>query len=116
MTPDIKPAVTVVTAPPEITIYNAEEGFRQPLRAAAQGGASLVVADLTGVTFMDAVGIGVLVGAFKLGRQQSPQCSIGVACSNPDILRVFRVMGLLHRVFDIRASVEEFITDAGAGA
>jgi anti-sigma B factor antagonist len=103
--------VTVVSAPKEITVYNADRVFRLPLRAAVASGASLVVADLTSVEFMDAVGLGVLTGAFKLGKQRTPQVAIGVVCSREPVLRLFRITGL-SRVFDIRGAVEEF-TDCG---
>ncbi|HZR50153.1 MAG TPA: STAS domain-containing protein [Streptosporangiaceae bacterium] len=96
---------TMITAPADLNIYEVPR-FRRILRDAIEhGSADLVIADLTGVEFTDAVGCGVLVAAQRLAESRGRR--LGVACDREPVLRLFLVLGLTKH-FDIRDSVEAF--------
>lgn len=100
---ETKTAITVVTAPPSVDMYTVQE-FRKALHSAIETGV-LVVADLNGVGFMDALGCGVLVGALRVA--QARDCRFGIACDWEPTLRLFLLLGL-SKVFDIRPELREF--------
>jgi len=108
--PDIKTAVTVITAPERINHYNAHYAFRRPLNDAILQDVPLVVADLNQVERMDSLAIGILVGAQRLCTERGTR--FGVACSSETVLRVFRRMAL-GGFFDVRDSAGAF-TEAPA--
>ena len=54
-------------------------------------GASLII-DLSGLTYCDSTGISILVGAYH--RAKAAGAVLALAGVNPDISRVFRVIGL----------------------
>jgi anti-sigma B factor antagonist len=71
-----------------------------------------LVVDLQHVTFVDASGLGVLVGALK--RVRGHRGSVRVVCSQERIITVFRVTGL-SEYFPIHANHEDAIAYARAG-
>lgn len=72
--------------------------FRQKLMGTCVGG-EVVVVDLAAVTFLDATGLGVLVGAKKRARAAGGR--IVVAGARPPIFRVFDLTGLAA-AFDVQ--------------
>lgn len=58
---------TVVTVVGQLDVATAPE-FRQVLVEAQFGGASQVVVDVSGIEFVDSMGLGVLVGGHKRAR------------------------------------------------
>lgn len=82
---------TVLRPEGEIDVATAPE-LRQNLIDAINGGATRVVVDMAGVTFIDSTGLGVLVGAMK--RATSRGGEVVVERVPPAIRRVFEVTGL----------------------
>ncbi len=69
----------------------------------ADEGKSAVVVDLSGVTFIDSVGLGVLVGGRK--RARSNDGDLVLVATGRNVLRVLDLTGLT-RVFDIHGDRE----------
>lgn len=77
-------------------------------------GASSVVVDLSGTTFIDSMALGTLLAGMKRLRARGGRFRVVVA--SPDIRRIFEVT-LLDRVFDLDRSLDEAVAAAqGAGA
>jgi anti-sigma B factor antagonist len=74
--------------------------LRERLSEAIESGAKVVVVDLSGVTFVDSMTLGVLLGAVKRLRQRGGELRIIV--DDPHVRRVFEIT-LLDRVFDLYA-------------
>jgi len=84
----------VVTAAGEIDISTATR-LRERLFETAASGTPLVV-DLDQVTFMDSVGLTVLVGTAN--RAAAHGGSLQVACAPPKIRQLLRLTGLDRRI------------------
>jgi anti-sigma B factor antagonist len=79
---------------------------RECLHELAGGGVRHVVVDLRQVSFLDSIGLGVLVAAYKLLRDRDPPGSLRLVCTNQRVVKVFALTGLL-RMFPMHASVEQ---------
>jgi anti-sigma B factor antagonist len=75
----------------QIDLYSAPE-FKERTLAVIERGKTRVVVDLSGVTFFDSTGLGVLVGAFKRLRLLDGRLTIVAA--NDDLRRLFEITGL----------------------
>jgi anti-sigma B factor antagonist len=80
----------------EADIYTAPE-LKEALTAAIETGATSVLVDLSGATFIDSTTLGVLMGAV---RRLRPGGEVAIACADPNICRIFEIT-LLDRVFRI---------------
>lgn len=60
--------------------------LEEALHAAMDTGASVVMVDMTGVSFMDASGVGVLVSAASRARHQGGR--VALCAPSPAVLRV----------------------------
>ena len=93
----------VVSASGEVDIASVETLERE-LDGLARRGALRVIVDLTGVTFIDSAGLGVLV------REAKRLSALGGTCvlvaDDPRILRIFEITGL-GRMFGIERSLAE---------
>jgi len=69
--------------------------------------------DLQKVEFMDSSGLGVLVGGLK--RVKSHQGSVTLVCTQENILKIFRITGLV-KVFPIFSSQDEAVKNIKSGA
>ena len=96
-------ARTVVHVAGEIDVASADRLRERLARTVAEGGTDLVV-DLTGVTFMDSTGLGLLVGTLKRVRTAGGRMAL-VLDAEP-LLKVFRITGL-HQVFTIHPTLDE---------
>jgi anti-sigma B factor antagonist len=81
----------------EADIYTAPE-LKEALNAAIEGGATSVLVDLSGATFIDSTTLGVLMGAVRRLRPAGGE--VAIACADPNIRRIFEIT-LLDRVFRI---------------
>ncbi|GAA1241720.1 MULTISPECIES: STAS domain-containing protein [Oryzihumus] len=97
--------VTVVHVGGEIDVYTAPT-LRERLDEQIKAGHTHLVVDLSGVTFMDSTGLGVLVGRLKSVRAQDG--SLRLVCSAERILKVFAITGL-DKVFQIFGSVDDAV-------
>ena len=85
-----EPGYVLVTVAGEVDFATAP-GLRKRLFALARAGRPLV-ADLDGVSFIDAAGLGVLAGAARRAAWQGG--SLRVVCARPQIRRLFGLTGL----------------------
>ena len=57
-------------------------------------GVRRIITDLRGVTFLDSIGLGLLVGSLK--RLRSREGSLTVVVNAARILRIFQITGLVN--------------------
>jgi anti-sigma B factor antagonist len=96
---------TVVQVVGEIDVYTAPQ-LRERLDAEIDAGRYDLVVDLSGVSFMDSTGLGVLVGRLKQIRLNDG--SMRLVCSHERVLKVFVITGL-DKVFAIYPTVGEAV-------
>ncbi len=96
---------TVVTISGELDIASAPV-LRERLLGLLRPGASRIVIDLSGVTFCDASGLAVLVGASR--RADLLDGVLRLAAPTPLVATVLRLTGL-HSRFEIFAAAPEVI-------
>lgn len=94
---------TVIEVGGEIDVYTAPK-LREKIISLVDDGRYRLIVDLSGVEFLDSTGLGVLVGGLKRVRQHDG--GIDLVCTQPRILRIFRITGL-SRVFEIYDTVDE---------
>jgi anti-sigma B factor antagonist len=70
----------------------AAPALRATIDRILEDGARTLVVDLSEVTFIDSTSIGVLMSA--LHRLKATGGSIELVCTEPNVLRVFEVVGL----------------------
>lgn len=87
----------------EVDVYTAPRLKSRLIDLVDQGKYNIIV-NLEGVDFMDSSGLGVLVGGLK--RVRSHEGTIGLVCTQENILKIFRITGLV-KVFPIFESVEK---------
>lgn len=90
----------VVTVSGDLDLHTAPQ-LRSELSAQARRGHARIVVDLDGVTFLDSVGLGVLVGARNLLLEVNG--TLDVVCGNERLLRLFRLTAL-DQLFPLHAS------------
>lgn len=96
---------TVLTVAGEVDVYSAP-ALRERMNEVIAGGQPWLIADLTGVPFMDSTGLGVLVGRLKATRQQGGELRLVI--TDDRLLRNFKITGL-DTVFAIHADVDEAV-------
>lgn len=89
----------------EVDVFTAPKLREQIVDLAAKGVVH-VVADLSGVEFLDSTGLGVLVGGLK--RLRTHDGSLALVMNTDRISRIFRITGLTA-VFPSHPSVREAI-------
>lgn len=77
--------------------------LRDALDHAVETGAGTIVVDLTGVTFVDSMMLGVLLGASRTMRPRGSELRIVV--NDPHLRRIFELT-LLDRVLELHSSLE----------
>ena len=92
-----KDAVAILRLDGEVDVYTAPKLKSRLIDLVDQGKFKIVV-DLEKVDFMDSSGLGVLVGGLK--RVRSHEGAIALICSQENILKIFRITGLV-KVFPI---------------
>lgn len=105
-------AVGVVHVSGEVDA-NTAHILREGLSAAITEGTTHLVADLSGVTFMDSTGLGVLVGRLKVLRLTGGTMHCVVA--EERVRRVFLATGL-DAVLPLHDDVESALAAVTAGA
>jgi anti-sigma B factor antagonist len=93
----------------EIDVYTAPE-LREQMIKLVESGVRHVVADLSGVEFLDSSGLGVLVGSLKRLRQL--QGSLTIVTGGGAIPQLFEMTGL-SRAFTVYPTVLDAIAAAG---
>lgn len=95
--------LTVITVTGEIDVYSAP-ALREKFIGLVEQGKYLLIADLERVLFLDSTGLGVLIGGLR--RVRARDGFLDLVCTQPRMLRIFRITGLTQ-IFDIYNSVEE---------
>lgn len=86
----------------EVDVATAPK-LREQLIALVNDERYRIVVDLEHVDFIDSTGLGVLIGALK--RVRTHDGDLGLVCTEPRILRVFEITGLLN-VFSVHPTVD----------
>ena len=93
---------TVLEVGGEVDVYTAPT-LREKIVSLVDGGARVMIVDLTHVEFLDSTGLGVLVGGMK--RLRGIGGDFALVCDQEKLLKIFRITGL-DRVFTLHSSVE----------
>jgi anti-sigma B factor antagonist len=104
---------TVVLAIYGETDLHVATELRDYLTAAIDGGASFLVVDLSGVTFIDSMGLGALLGGMKRLRSSGGQFRLVVP--RGEIRRIFELT-LLDRVFVLDPTREDALAPGAPSA
>ena len=84
---------TVVEVAGELDLHSAPQLRAELTRAIESSAPPRVIVDLSGVTFLDSTGVGVLVGALKRAREADGKLHF---CNpQPRVCRVFEITGLV---------------------
>lgn len=102
--------VGVVVAAGEIDLASVSS-VRQAISDHLASGLTLLVLDLSDVTFIDSTGLGVLVGAGK--KAAGLGGSMRLVCDNPRILRLLKVTGL-SKALTVLPTRDEALKDWGS--
>lgn len=95
----------VVGVAGELDVYTAPV-LEEALGDLVDEGKTDVVVDLTGVSFMDSTGLGLLIKALKWTREKDG--TLAVVANTEKILKVFRITGL-NGVIPLHETVAEAI-------
>ncbi len=87
----------------EVDVYTAPQ-LKQQVVKILEGGAKLLVVDLTKVDYLDSTALGVLIGGLK--RMREADGNMVLICPSQRIRRVFEITGL-DKIFDIYNTEEE---------
>ena len=101
----------VIAVGGELDMSAAPE-LRAALDGALEDGVVTLVVDLSEATFIDSTGIGTLMSA--LHRLKESGGTLEIVCVEPNLLRVFEIVGL-NRQLSIHATTDAALT-AFAGA
>jgi anti-sigma B factor antagonist len=99
----VRPDVGLVTATGELDMYTADQ-VGVSIDEARSGGASIVVVDLSAVSFIDSTALAMLVERKK--RLGADGGEVIIVADGQPVLRAFEVTGL-DRVFRIYREVDE---------
>lgn len=86
----------------DLDVHTAVE-LRREVDAMARRGFDHLLVDLDGVTFIDSIGLGVLVAALK--RLEDSKGALELVCSSDHVVRLFRITHL-DRIFAIHPSLD----------
>lgn len=107
MTTEHHAGVPVLRCAGEVDIATVSE-LRSTLQDLQLDGASRLVVVLDDVSFMDSMGLGVLIGAHK--RARVLQGSFTLVCTSSPVLNVFRATSL-DRVFRVVDHLDDALAD-----
>ena len=106
MTASSTGASTVLEVRGEVDLHSAAQ-LRDRLLKVIAAGRQLVVVDLTGLSFLDSTGLGVLVAARNEAQQAG--AALRLVCPSDRMLKLFRITGL-DAVFEIYATLPAAIS------
>ena len=102
-----RPGVKLVRPTGDIDAYTAPQ-LRSQLHQASGGDATLLVVDLSSVTFIDSAGLGALVGAHR--RMREARGRMRIVRPPALVARAFELTGL-DDVLDLRDDREDALSD-----
>lgn len=95
--------VAVIALSGEVDVYTSPR-VKQEVVDCLNAGCTKLIADLSGVEYLDSTGLGVLIGALKRARERDGDLKL--ICDNVRILRIFEITGLT-KIFDMVRSEAE---------
>ena len=104
--------LAVVVVAGEVDLFTAPE-LRDRLARVDEDGAERVVLDLSRVTLVDSMALGVLLGAKR--RLAAHDGSLDLVVSKPDIRRIFEIT-MLDRVFTLYTTRDDALQADGAAS
>lgn len=111
---DIEPTAAipapVIALPAEIDFCNADR-VRAQLAAASTSGAKVIIADMSGTTFCDSLGIRVLVQAWR--QTSANHAELRLVAPGRHVMRIMEVLGL-EKALPIFPSLEKALDGADA--
>ncbi|MCW3038770.1 MAG: hypothetical protein JWM31_675 [Solirubrobacterales bacterium] len=93
----------VVAVSGEVDIFTAPD-LKRTIAQAIEGGARMLVVDLTNTRFLDSTALGVLIGAVK--RLRPLDGRLAIVNTEPSTAKTFQITGL-DRIFTIVATRDE---------
>jgi anti-sigma B factor antagonist len=109
---DLDERATVIAVAGEIHASTAPQ-FSGLLTAAIDAGRTLIVLDLTDVSFIDSTGLSVLLNALRRVTHAGGRMSL--VCTNPTVLRLFEITRM-DATFAIHTGVEPALAQVQAAA
>ena len=100
---DWGPVIAVVAAPGSVDLHSAPE-LRDTLSTLVDSDTRQVTLDLSNVTFLDSMGLGVILGTKK--RLAATGRELELVVANPEVRRIFEIT-MLDRIFALHASRAE---------
>jgi anti-sigma B factor antagonist len=97
---DSWPGISVVVVAGDIDLHSAPE-LRDELSALVDSDTRQVTLDLSEVTFLDSMALGVILGTKK--RLAASGRDLELVVANPDIRRIFEIT-MLDRIFELHPS------------
>ena len=104
--------VSVVRLQGEADLHTAPI-LRDALHEAIEKGSRAIVVDMTGVTFIDSMMLGVLLGATR--RSGTPGIDLRIVVDDPHVRRIFELT-LLDRVLALYPSLQAALVDLGTAS
>ena len=101
---------SIVEVGGEVDVATAPR-LREQLISLVGDGRYRIVVSLEGVDFIDSTGLGVLISGLKRVRTHGGRFSL--VCTEPRILKVFEITGLLA-VFNVCGTIEDAIAPLAA--
>ena len=102
------PRTSVIVLSGDLDLESAPT-LRSALLDAVDAGADRIVVDLSGVTFMDSTGLGVLIG---IRRVLGPDGQLAISCANPKLLQLFELTGF-DQTFAVRPTIQAALAHVG---
>ncbi len=100
---DSWPGISLVDVAGDVDLHSAAE-LRETLSTLVDGETRQITLDLSHVTFLDSMGLGVILGTKK--RLAATGRELELVVANPEIRRIFEIT-MLDRIFELHASRAE---------
>ena len=100
----------IVSVSGEVDLLTAPV-LRERMTASIESNGGDVVLDLSGVTFLDSSGLGVILGAHRRLRERDG--TLQIVATAPAVLKILTLTGL-DKVFDVFDSVEDALAASPA--
>ena len=99
----LEQSLPIIELEGEVDVYTAPQ-LKQQMISILEGGAKMMVVNLTKVEYLDSTALGVLIGGLKRMRERDG--NLVLICPSPRIRRVFEITGL-DKIFDIYSNVSD---------
>jgi anti-sigma B factor antagonist len=109
---DMSPDISLVTVAGDVDLHSAPE-LRDRLFELVDGDVTRIVLDLSDATFLDSMGLGVVLGTKKRLAAKGGELELVVA--NPDIRRIFEIT-MLDRIFELHSSRDVALAGGDGGS